>query len=73
MTLNYLVPKEKGLNSNMTSQAAENSGICGSELLLLVCTLGFVTLQTVYMTKKQYNTPKEREQPKKHNRSSLQP
>ena len=33
------------------------------ELLPLVCTLGFVTLQTVYMHKKIYNTLKKRDKP----------
>ena len=31
----------------------------------------FVTLQTFYMHKKLYNTLKERKEPHKHNRSSL--
>ena len=41
------------------------------ELLPLVCTLGFVTLLTVYMHKKLYNALKERDKPEKHSRSSL--
>ena len=44
------------------------------ELLPLVCAMGFVTLQTIYMHKRLYNTLKEREQVselEKHNRSSL--
>ena len=34
-------------------------------------TLGFVTLQTVYMHEELYNTLKDREKTEKHNRSSL--
>ena len=67
----YFVTKKKGWNSNKVFQAAEKSGFCGRELLPLVCTLGFVTLQTVYMHKKLYNTLKGREKMDKHNRSSL--
>ena len=55
----HLVTKEKGHNSNKAFQASEKSGLCERELLPLACTLGFVTLQTVY--KKLYNPLKESE------------
>ena len=55
-------------NSNEAFQAAEKSGFCGRELLPMACSLGFLTLQAVYMHKKLYNTPKEREKMEKHKR-----
>ena len=63
--LRHLLHKGKGLEFQ-AFQAAEKIGFCGSELLPLVGF--FVTLQTVYMNKKLYDTIKERG---KHKRPSL--
>ena len=41
------------------------------ELLPLVCAMGCVTLQTINMHKKLFDTLKERGKPEKHNRSAL--